>query len=95
MEFPDDLDSAKRHEEEMSRCDTIINITSAELERIHKEKMEDLKWIAEEYLRTQIDFHERVSKFRLGIERKICRFLISASSCVTSTPTSSITSNTS
>lgn len=60
MEISTDLKIAQEHEEEISRCDTVVNITSAELERAHQERLEDLKWISEEYLRSQIEFHEKV-----------------------------------
>lgn len=63
MDISQELVKAQEHEDEIARCETIVNITSAELERVHKEKLEDFKWAAEEYLRTQIEFHERVSFF--------------------------------
>lgn len=48
-------------EDAIGRCDTILNITSAEIERIDKERIEDLRVIAQSYLDDQISFHEQVN----------------------------------
>ncbi|KAI5479173.1 hypothetical protein MNV49_004034 [Pseudohyphozyma bogoriensis] len=54
-------------EEAVSRCDTIINITSAELERAHAERNEDMRMVAEQYLDGEIAFHEQaLAKLRFA-----------------------------
>ncbi|KAK4693447.1 hypothetical protein P7C70_g8922, partial [Phenoliferia sp. Uapishka_3] len=51
------------HEDAVSRCETVLNITSAELERAHGERAEDLRTMAECYLDGEIAFHEQVISF--------------------------------
>ena len=48
------------HEEAVSRCETVLNITSAEIERAHAERGEDLRTLAEQLLDGEIAFHEAV-----------------------------------
>lgn len=54
---PDDQDI---NDAALSRCDTILNITSAEIERVDKERLADLRAISEKYLDGQIACHEQV-----------------------------------
>lgn len=58
------LDAADSHdhEEAISRAETILNITSAEIERIDSERNEDLQNLSTQYLQGQIDFHEQVRR---------------------------------
>ena len=45
----------------LDRCETILNITSAELDRVQVERQEDLRRVAELLLDSQIAMHEQVS----------------------------------
>lgn len=55
----DNLGSSAR-EEAIARCETVLNITSAEIERVHAERAQDLKTLAEQFLDGQMQFHEKV-----------------------------------
>lgn len=44
----------------LARCETILNITSAEIERVHSDRNEDLCRLSMELLDAQIEYHERV-----------------------------------
>ncbi|KAL8278957.1 hypothetical protein RQP46_008626 [Phenoliferia psychrophenolica] len=47
------------HEEAVERCETVLNISSAEIERAHAERAEDLRTLAEQLLDGEIAFHEQ------------------------------------
>lgn len=52
-------------EEAVGRCETVLNVTSAEIERANRERLEDLQAISQGYLEMQIELHERVSLFSI------------------------------
>ena len=43
-----------------SRCDTVFNVTLAEIDRIHDERVWDFKENTKQYLDGQIEFYEKV-----------------------------------
>nr|CAG8592184.1 9822_t:CDS:10 [Entrophospora candida] len=43
-----------------SRCDTVFNVTLAEVDRIHEERVQDFREVTRQYLDGQIEFHEKV-----------------------------------
>jgi len=43
-----------------SRCDTVFNVTLAEMNRIHDEKVRDFHTQTTDFLEQQIEFHEKV-----------------------------------
>lgn len=43
-----------------SRCDTVFNVTLAEMNRIHDEKVRDFHTQSTDFLEQQIEFHEKV-----------------------------------
>ncbi|CAG8681807.1 11391_t:CDS:10, partial [Acaulospora morrowiae] len=43
-----------------SRCDTVFNVTLAEVNRIHDERVRDFQGSTKQYLDGQIEFHEKV-----------------------------------
>ncbi|CAG8495465.1 13262_t:CDS:2 [Acaulospora colombiana] len=43
-----------------SRCDTVFNVTLAEVNRIHEERVRDFQEGTKQYLDGQIEFHEKV-----------------------------------
>ncbi|KAI0251172.1 hypothetical protein BJV78DRAFT_1282682 [Lactifluus subvellereus] len=47
-------------EEVASRCETVLNITMAEMETYHTQKVEDFASLAKEHLDGEIEFHEQV-----------------------------------
>jgi sorting nexin-9/18/33 len=43
-----------------SRCDTVFNVTLAEVDRIHDERVQDFQENAKQYLDGQIEVYEKV-----------------------------------
>lgn len=65
---PDPLqDSEARIKEESiseamaARCETVLNVTCSELDRVHRERVEDWASIGKSVLDAEIEKHEQVS----------------------------------
>ena len=43
-----------------SRCDTVFNVTLAEVDRIHEERVQDFQENTKQYLDGQIEVYEKV-----------------------------------
>ena len=56
--FTQEIDS----ETVKSRCDTVFNITLAEMDRVHDERVEDFQMGTKEFLDSQIAYHEKVKR---------------------------------
>lgn len=48
-------------EEAISRCETLLNLTTAEMELVHEQQLQDLRQFSENYLDAQITMHTEVS----------------------------------
>lgn len=45
----------------IARCETVLNITSSELERVEQERIQDVRSVCETYLDSQLELHQLVS----------------------------------
>jgi len=50
-------------EEVVGRCETVLNVTMAEMDAYHSQKVDDLKFIAVDHLDGEIAFYEQVFRF--------------------------------
>lgn len=48
----------------VGRCETVLNVTMAEMDRAHRERVEDWTAMGRNYLDSQVDFYEGVSSNR-------------------------------
>lgn len=59
-----DSEAMEAAERMVARCETVLNVTMAEMDRAHRERVEDWTAMGRNYLDTQIDFYEGVSEIR-------------------------------
>jgi sorting nexin-9/18/33 len=56
-------------EEVVGRCETVLNVTMAEMDTYHSQKVDDLKSIAMDHLDGEIAFYEQVCRFSRKTKR--------------------------
>jgi len=54
------LEDETSREEMTSRCETVLNISAAEMDVYHEQKVEDFRNLAKDYLDGEIELHEKV-----------------------------------
>lgn len=62
----ENMDGQNLNLEAISRCETILNVTCAEMNRAMSERRDDLRRAVELYLSAQVQRHEQVSQKEPG-----------------------------
>ncbi len=56
-------DHVQEDEEMAARCETVLNITMAEMDTYHTQKVEDFQELAKEHLDGEIAVYEQASRY--------------------------------